>query len=120
MVLPRVMGSALPASLPQGGSSSFWVPGRSGSAARISSLGRVVRYSAARTLFGNPSSAYLATPVRCSAQRIRPTGDQPGLVCRAVLAPLLELDDPPTDGPARIGADGGYRGTSEIIRQAGV
>ena len=47
---------------------------RSISAARTSSFGRVVRYSAAITLFGNPSSAYLATASSFWEQRISPTG----------------------------------------------
>jgi hypothetical protein len=67
---------------------------RSSSAARISSLGRVVRYSAARILFGNPSSAYLATPDRRSVQRIRPTGGfSSGWVqcSRGEQGPLVEL-----------------------------
>ena len=38
------------------------------------SVGRVVRYSAASTLFGRPSSAYLATAWSFSAHRISPTG----------------------------------------------
>ena len=53
-------------------SSNFWV--RSNSEAKVFSVGSAVRYAAARTLLGNPARADLATPVRCSAHRIRPTG----------------------------------------------
>jgi len=38
------------------------------------SVGRVVRYSVTITLFGRPSSAYLATAWSFSAHRISPTG----------------------------------------------
>jgi hypothetical protein len=38
------------------------------------SFGKVVRYSVASTLFGNPSSAYFATAWSFSAHRMSPTG----------------------------------------------
>ena len=38
------------------------------------SSGSAVRYSAASTLFGRPSSAYWATALSFCAQRMRPTG----------------------------------------------
>jgi hypothetical protein len=46
----------------------------SSSRAKLRSAGSASLYSAARTLFGKPSSAYLATAESFSAHKINPTG----------------------------------------------